>query len=100
MLANQEGAPAVKVVNTELLVSTIWSVEKYFEKLEQMRDAYNAWLSDKSSVPDSVELLFFDAGDTWVDDAALLSAEVGTGPEEGRGVRGRVRGALVMALAS
>lgn len=57
-------------------VTTIWSVEKYYERLEQMRDAYDAWLSDNSSVSDGVEQLFFDPRDTWVADASSLSPQV------------------------
>jgi kinesin family protein 14 len=76
VLANQEGAPAVKVVNTDMRVATIWSVEKYYERLEQMRDAYDAWLSDNSSVSDGVEQLFFDPRDTWVADASSSSPQV------------------------
>eukprot|EP00055_Hartaetosiga_balthica_P004371 m.11337 g.11337 ORF g.11337 m.11337 type:complete len:1428 (+) comp3821_c0_seq1:81-4364(+) len=64
-MARENGNPMVKVVNTELKVSTLWAIEKYDEKLDEMRQLYTDWEAE-GEVPDGVDQVFFDPNDEWM----------------------------------
>lgn len=59
----------VKVTNTELRVTTVWPLEKYQAKFEEMQDAYSTWRQEHS-MPEGVRELFFDPNDAWTDEVA------------------------------
>eukprot|EP01147_Barroeca_monosierra_P001102 gene1101-4330_t len=63
-LSNAQGKPMVKVVNTNMKVATLWTIEKYEDRLRQMRDLYTEWESS-GAVPDAVRELYFDPSDQW-----------------------------------
>ncbi|XP_056410385.1 kinesin-like protein KIF14 isoform X2 [Hyla sarda] len=58
-LNGEEKAVYIKVSNTNLGISTMWSLEKFEEKLEGMRELYNGLLDS------SGDDLFYDPADTW-----------------------------------
>lgn len=66
---NENGQPMVKVTNTELHVTTVWSMEKYQAKFEEMQDAHSTWRQDRQ-LPDGVRELFFNPDDAWTDEVA------------------------------
>ncbi|XP_077139672.1 kinesin-like protein KIF14 isoform X1 [Ranitomeya variabilis] len=58
-LNGEEKIVYIKVINTNLGISTLWSLEKFEEKLAGMRDLYHGFLDS------SGDYLFYDPADTW-----------------------------------
>ncbi|XP_069800065.1 kinesin-like protein KIF14 [Dendropsophus ebraccatus] len=58
-LNGEEKAVCIKVSNTNLGIATMWSLEKFEEKLEGMRELYHGLLDS------SGDDLFYDPADTW-----------------------------------
>ena len=62
----------VRVHKTELKVSTVWTVEKFEQKLLAMRQLYEkAEASGTETTDDEDEDVFCDADDAWVADSPL-----------------------------
>nr|XP_039269720.1 kinesin-like protein KIF14 isoform X3 [Styela clava] len=59
----------IKVQNTKLEIYTLWSMEKFEEKLEGMRESYDAFRSTNNSQNDGYNdpdhNIFYDPADTW-----------------------------------
>lgn len=63
-LVTNKGPPIIKVTNTEMKLHTFWPLDKYGDRLEQIREAYNNRDTGDDSSGDLASL-FFDADDTW-----------------------------------
>eukprot|EP00045_Choanoeca_perplexa_P016795 m.231199 g.231199 ORF g.231199 m.231199 type:complete len:1500 (+) comp17361_c0_seq2:265-4764(+) len=69
-LANINGEPMVKVTNTQMKVTTLWSCDQYNSKLERMREMWQVH-SGADPMPEEVMQLFFDPNDEWEEDLSL-----------------------------